>query len=88
MGLRSFTVNVPVIVGFAEAVKIAYKIMKKEWGPFKQTARLPYWSGFEGRPLFFFQTAGELCFKALGLSPEKAHGSLCITLGLWTKKAR
>jgi len=25
--------------------------------------------------------------RALGLSPEKAHGSLRITLGLWTRKS-
>jgi len=131
MGLRSSTVNVPVIVGFAEAVKITHKIMKKEGARLSRLRdylisrvlkEIPC-SSLNGHPLkrlpnninFSFDyvegesiviqldmegisvSTGSACsssklqashvLRALGLSPEKAHGSLRITLGLWTRKS-
>ncbi|HOK35335.1 MAG TPA: cysteine desulfurase NifS [Candidatus Pacearchaeota archaeon] len=130
-GLRSSTVNVAGIVGFAKACEICKKEMQKEGEKLKKlrnklidgiltkiprsflnghpTKRLPNNTNFsfdfvEGESMVIqldllgiAASTGSACSSAklepshvllaTGLTPQKAHGSLRLTLGRWTKES-
>jgi len=130
MGLRSSTVNIPAIVGFAKAVQISQKEMKQESERLKKLRdrliegilkkvpnsflnghpqkRLPNNINFsfdfvEGESIVIqldllgiAASTGSACSSAklepsyvllaIGLSPQRAHGSLRLSLGRWTTK--
>lgn len=127
-GLRPSTVNVPAIVGFAKAVEICQKEMRKEARRLTRlrdklikgiltkipdsnlsghpSLRLPnnasFWfSRVEGESIVMqldlvgvAASTGSACSSAklepsrallaTGLAPQKAHGSLRLSLGRWT----
>ncbi len=94
-GLRSSTINLPAIVGFAKACEI----FKKE------ANNANFWFEFvEGESIVIqldlagvATSTGSACSSAklepshvllaIGLKPEQAHGSLRLTLGRWTKES-
>jgi len=130
-GLRSSTVNVAAIVGFAQACKLCKKEMGEEANRLTKLRdklikevlekipnsylnghlkmRLPNNTNFsfsfvEGESIIIqldllgiAASTGSACataklepshvLLAIGLKPERAHGSLRLTLGRWTKKS-